>query len=831
MTRYCFGLLLFVLVFSTAAAVPLSPWEAEYRKARNATLFETPEAALEIVENALQRAGHSDDAWVIALRLYRAELRAMLKGEFKKSLPILAEPLPVPLRKTEVEIRRLTGLAMVLHSMGRSREAFAITDQMVALAEKDIPSMVTEAYYMRGNLRTDEADIREAIRRAKKAGDATLALRSEALLVRAFETQGRYAEAVELGEKVLPDLEKARLAGADTIAGNVGSNYFELGDYESSREFFLRAEATARRLKTAYALPVWLDRLGDVHLAMHDLNGAARWYSEAEQFARAHDHRQLPRALSNLAQVAIARDQLAEARRFIDKAIRLDTEEKEWDDVRRARVIRASLEIASRNFGVAEKELDDVMATSKDPFTRTRAETELGRLYAAQKKNNLAGRHFARAVKTAVAERGAIKSDYRFSFFNSVEDLFDTYVDFLVDSKQIEKALEITEVSRARTLTEGLNIAPARKNLDAPSIAKLANATILSYWLGTRRSYVWTVTAKGVSIQQLPPGWEIEHDLDGYRKVLEHGSLSESAPLGQKLFQMLASPAIRSVASGSRVIIIADGKLNALNFETMVVPVPRPHWWIDDVIITSANSLHLLGRPAAKHTAEPVLLLVGNAPPADPAFGPLPNAGQEMQMVGSYFPRKTVLSGAAATPKAFLHAMPATFDIIHFVAHGIAMRRKPLDSAVILAKDDTNHYRLFARDIIDQHLTARLVTISSCHGAGTRAYSGEGLVGLAWAFLRAGAEQVIAALWEVDDAATMKLMDHMYAQIRRGSDPAIALREAKRALIHSGTSQQKPRYWAPFVIYVAAGRDQAIDGGARSVGAAKDRGASADASR
>jgi CHAT domain-containing protein len=800
MTRFCFGLLLFVLISSTTAAVRPSPWEADYRKARNATLFQTPQAAMEIVANALERAGNSDDAWVIALRLYRAELRA-IKGEFKESLPILAKPLPFSLRKTEIEIRRLTGLAMVLHSMGKSREAVAITDQMVALAKKDIPAMVAEAYYMRGNLRTDEADIRTAMRVAKQAGDSTLALRSEALLVRAFESQGRYADAIEIGEKVLPGLEKAKLAGADAIAGNVGSVYFELGDYESSREFFLRAEATARRLKTAYALPVWLDRLGDVHLALHDLNGAARSYGEAEQFSRAHDHRQLSRALSNLAQVAIARGQLAEARRFIEEAIRLDTKEKEWDGVRRARVIRASLEIASRNFGVAEKELGDVIATSKDPFTRLQAETGLGRLYAAQKKKDLAGLHFARAVKTAVEARGEIKPDYRFSFFNSVEDLFDTYVDFLVDSTQFEKALEIIEESRARTLAEGLAIPAAKKKLDAPSIAKLANATVLSYWLGTRHSYVWTVTAKGVSIHQLPPAVEIERDLDRYRKVLEHGSLSDSAPHGQKLFQTLAAPAVRGVAPGSKVIIIADGKLHGLNFETLVVPAPRPHWWIEDVIVTSANSLHLLGRPAAKRTAEPALLLVGNPLRADPAFGPLPNAGREIQLVGGHFSRKKVLSGAAATPTAFLRATPAAFDVIHFVAHGIATRRQPLDSAVILARDDTDHYKLFARDIVDQHLTARLVTISSCHGAGTRAYAGEGLVGLAWAFLRAGAEQVIAALWEVDDVATTKLMNQMYAQIRRGSDPAVALRDAKRALIHSGTSQQKPGYWAPFVIY------------------------------
>jgi hypothetical protein len=130
------------------------------------------------------------------------------------------------LRKTEIEIRRLTGLAMVLHSMGKSREAVAITDQMVALAKKDIPAMVADAYYMRGNLRVDEADIRTAIRLAKNGGDAMLALRSEALFVRAFESQGRYSDAVEIGEKVLPGLETAKLAGAGEIAGNVGSAYF-----------------------------------------------------------------------------------------------------------------------------------------------------------------------------------------------------------------------------------------------------------------------------------------------------------------------------------------------------------------------------------------------------------------------------------------------------------------------------------------------------------------------------------------------------------------------------------------------------------------------------
>ena len=68
------------------------------------------------------------------------------------------------------------------------------------------------------------------------------------------------------------------------------------------------------------------------------------------------------------------------------------------------------------------------------------------------------------------------------------------------------------------------------------------------------------------------------------------------------------------------------------------------------------------------------------------------------------------------------------------------------------------------------------MTISSCHGAGRRAFAGEGLVGLAWAFLRAGAHEVIAALWEVNDTSTVSLMDTMYRSIHDGHAPADALR-------------------------------------------------------
>src|ERR1700761_1121304 len=101
-----------------------------------------------------------------------------------------------------------------------------------------------------------------------------------------------------------------------------------------------------------------------------------------------------------------------------------------------------------------------------------------------------------------------------------------------------------------------------------------------------------------------------------------------------------------------------------------------------------------------------------------------------------------------------------------------------------------------------QHpIDARLVTISACYGSGTRAYVGEGLVGLSWAFLHAGAHNAIGALWEASDRSTAQLMDVLYQRLEAGDTPGTALRQAKLTLLHSTSSFRKPFYWAPFQMY------------------------------
>jgi len=122
---------------------------------------------------------------------------------------------------------------------------------------------------------------------------------------------------------------------------------------------------------------------------------------------------------------------------------------------------------------------------------------------------------------------------------------------------------------------------------------------------------------------------------------------------------------------------------------------------------------------------------------------------------------------------------------------------------VILSREGDS-FKLYARDVVNHPLGAFLVTISACNGAGQKSYAGEGLVGLSWAFLRAGAHHVIAGLWEVSNASTPQLMDELYKSLRAGQDPATALRSAKLKLVHSRGIYRKPFYWAPFLLYAGS---------------------------
>jgi CHAT domain-containing protein len=252
------------------------------------------------------------------------------------------------------------------------------------------------------------------------------------------------------------------------------------------------------------------------------------------------------------------------------------------------------------------------------------------------------------------------------------------------------------------------------------------------------------------------------------------------------------------------VVLVPDGPLHGMNLETLPVYGAKPRYWIEDVTLSIAPSLGFLMSAAQPRgaEAEKSMLVFGDALYAGSSYPPLRYSAVELEKIRRHFaavPREERI-GAQATPQAYLEAQPGRFSVIHFSAHAEANRESPLDSAIILSARDAR-FKLYARDIMEKTLRSELVTISACRSAGARAYAGEGLVGLAWAFLRSGARYTIAGLWDVDDSSTPGIMDTLYGAMESGQNPIQALRTAKLAMIHSSGAYRKPYYWGPFLIY------------------------------
>ncbi|HUS07049.1 MAG TPA: CHAT domain-containing protein, partial [Bryobacteraceae bacterium] len=361
-----------------------------------------------------------------------------------------------------------------------------------------------------------------------------------------------------------------------------------------------------------------------------------------------------------------------------------------------------------------------------------------------------------------------------------------------MSQQKTEKALEVVEASRARLLSANLGSPAGAAFRDA---AAQSGASILTFWLAPSQSYVWVLTRGKITPFRIPGEEKITALVEAHSRFIQNlrDPLTSENPPGAELFKVLLGEASKLIPREGKAIIVPDGALNTLNFETLPVSSPQPHYWIEDVQLSLSPSLAVLGRAAQAPARLSSALLIG-----DPAGGAvaLPFAAREIevirQRVASSNP--TLFTGTAATPAAYAGA--GRYRLIHFASHATANRESPLDSAVLLSGG-----KLYVRDIAKVPLVADLVTVSACRSAGARTYGGEGLVGFAWAFLRAGAKNVVAGLWDVNDASTARLMDDMYAGLDLGRTPAEALRSAKLHMIRSPGAYRKPYYWAPFQLY------------------------------
>jgi CHAT domain-containing protein len=761
--------------------------------------------------------------WAWRFRVLEAHIQ-VLRGSSTEALALLNEDLPPMLVATDIAISRKMCQGLAYEYLQRFDEAESSLDEAERLALPTQPKLLGDVVLALGLLQVDkhnyisaESAFHKALLLARQRGLPQLEAKAMANLGFLATKEERYGEAIDWDQSAL---ELARsLEMASTVApvlGNIAWNYRMLGDFESALTFYKQAEQASAQSGLVGDQIYWLTGISNVYYQSHNYASAEAVLKQALDLARRQDDKgTLTEFLNDLSEIAMETGQIDLAEEYGKEAIEIEQAGLDQTGVLQSELIRGRIEGSKHDFAEAEKSFRGLIDNPKaDTSQKWEAEARLAKVYADQGLAAKAEKEFRRSLGTVEASRSAVETEeFRLSFLSSAISFYSDYIEFLIARQRVADALLVSELSRAQTLEEGLastqkNAVLLARNIRAERTAQRLKAILLFYWIGQKQSYLWVISPAQTAYFVLPKESEIEPIVKSYREALlgSRDVLETSNPDGKKLYSILVEPAKKLIPPASRVIVLPDASLYGLNFETLIVPEPRPHYWIEDVTLTTASSLTLLAssgtRPPPK---EKNLLLIGNTEQPNSDFPALVEAPAEMKQIEQYFPaaQRQILEGKQATPTAYLSSNPERFSYLHFVTHGTASRTRPLESAVILSKEGDS-YKLYARDIVKHHLNAHLVTISACNGLGSRTYSGEGLVGLSWAFLRAGAHNVIGALWEVSDTSTPQLMNALYGELSHGKDPASALRAAKLSFLHSNTVFRKPFYWAPFQLYAGS---------------------------
>ena len=792
----------------------------------------------------------ADWAWKFTILKATALHGRGLDDEVLKLLT--SEPTPGPtgelwIRKQRLEGQAYTSLHKFPEAEGKFKEAESFCARSTSLACADLVAARGAMEMSRGRYKEAEGFFTRVLPIARDSGEQFWYASAMLDLSWSANEQSHFDEALDWANAAH---EIAVPHGYDDLAqtalGNTGWATYKLGDPEKAESLLIESTKQADKVGDTTDQLRWLLALGYIYFDRGDLAAAEKSYRQSLDLAtRLRSKEDIINAVQALAFVSEQEpNKLDVAKRYADEALLMAQKDGNKRDATYPRLVQGRVAAQQHDPAAAEAAFHEVAESKDSPtFLKWEAERSLARLYEDENQIDAAGREYRVALSTFEAARSEVqRENSRLPFLSNATRIYDDYIQFLVKQHKPDEALQIAEYSRARTLNEGLGFLKIAQgkvaegkvaeeksastfqpgSLDAPQIARKVGGTIFFYWLGEKQSYLWAVTPQKTTLFPLPPAAEIQNSAQRYRKTLlgPLDPLATSNDDGLSLYRTLVAPAASLLKPASallkneaKVFIIPDGSLNTLNFETLLVPGPSPHYWIEDVSLANASSLRMLAAARADNKPTGSLLLIGDAISPNPDYRELRNAAAEIENVDKHFPpaQQQIFSREHATPAAYLESKPEQFSYIHFVAHGTASLTNPLDSAIVLSRaglskadpaDDS--FKLYARDIVHHPLRAELVTISTCYGAGSRAYSGEGLVGLSWAFLRTGAHNVIGALWEVSDVSTPGLMDELYAGLKKGKSPGTALRDAKLSLLHARGSFARPFYWAPFQLYTGS---------------------------
>ncbi len=378
-----------------------------------------------------------------------------------------------------------------------------------------------------------------------------------------------------------------------------------------------------------------------------------------------------------------------------------------------------------------------------------------------------------------------------------------------------EEALEIAERERARTFLDRIGSGPAESRpiaaADLASRMGAANAALVEYHYTRGAQLALVASGKGVELVPLDAaGDDVEAAIGRVSDALRSESGGEPAAEDLALLShALVAPVLASLSPlPESLVVVADGPVAAVPLEILPFDATRPgSSLLERFRVAYAPSASTLRIFDAEAPAAPPLLgfgdpRAGSTGPDDRPLPALPFSRGELESTARLLGLggERIFLGRENTLENFEREAARGARVLHLATHAIVDEFRSGASGLVFTPGPGGRGFLRADAIAAGRFASDLTILAACRSQRGPDLPGEGILGLARAFLLAGSRSVVASLWDVDDAVAAALVEQFAYELSRGETKAEALRLARLALRDSET-MGRTRHWAAFTLW------------------------------
>lgn len=323
------------------------------------------------------------------------------------------------------------------------------------------------------------------------------------------------------------------------------------------------------------------------------------------------------------------------------------------------------------------------------------------------------------------------------------------------------------------------------------------NAQLLEYYNYEDHLWVFGANPDTIFFEQ------IDHDsiftwVDSIKISQQAYSNPFPDSISSAVYEIMLSPYLDS--SFNNLIIIPDGKLTGLSFESIVTT--KDHYLVNDYNISYAYGLNAIREFT---TSQKKIKSAGFVSYSDErtisdyskkAISELYGSLQEVKRCSEICSNlKTKLyTGYDCTSDNLKNIFK--YDITHIATHAHSESSQNIGNYFYTRGKDTLD-KVYGYEFDNLRCNSSLAILSACETGVGKFESGEGVFSLSRNLLKAGIPSVIKTLWQVDDISSGDLVTYFYENIESGVTLTEALTLAKRKFIQE---KDHPYFWSSYVL-------------------------------